>query len=100
MGVWLAIGVVAVALALALDDGDSGLRTWWALRDDLRAAQARIERLRSDVAELERDSGGLSGAGEPFALERAIRERLRLRARRARRSCAWTAPGDASPRIP
>jgi cell division protein FtsB len=76
MGVWLAIGVVVMALVLALTDGDSGLRTWWALRDDLTAAQARIERLRSDVADLERDSGGLSGAGEPFALERAIRERL------------------------
>ena len=42
MGVWLGIGVVAIAVALALTDGDSGLRTWWALRGDLAAAQARI----------------------------------------------------------
>jgi len=76
MGVWLAIGVVAMALVLALMDGESGLRTWWALRGDLHAARARIERLRGEVAELERDSGGLSGVGEPFALERAIREQL------------------------
>ena len=76
MGVWLTIGVVSVALVLALVDGESGLRTWWALREDLRAAQARIERLKSDVAELEGEGGGLSGAGEPFAIERAIRERL------------------------
>jgi len=76
MGVWLAIGVVAMALGLALTDGESGLRTWLALRGDLRTAQGRIERLRTDVAELEREGGGLTGAGEPFALERAIRERL------------------------
>lgn len=102
MGVWLAIGVVAMALALALADGDSGLRTWWALREDLAAAQTRIERLRSDVADLERDSGGLSGAGEPFALERAIRERL-VYVREGEtlvRLGSPTSPGDSSPRIP
>jgi cell division protein FtsB len=99
MGVWLAIGVVAMALALALTDGDSGLRTWLALRDDLAAAQARIERLRSDVTELERDSGGLSGAGEPFALERAIRERL-VYVREGETLVRLDPPGDSSPRIP
>ena len=99
MGVWLGIGVVAMALALALTDGDSGLRTWWALRDDLSAAQARIERLRRDVADLERDSGGLSGAGEPFALERAIRERL-VYARGGETLVRLDLPEDSSPRIP
>jgi cell division protein FtsB len=99
MGVWLAIGVVAMALALALTDGESGLRTWWALRDDLRAAQARIERLRGDVAELERDSGGLTGAGETFALERAIREQL-VYARKGETLVRLDPPGDSSPRIP
>ena len=99
MGVWLAIGVVAAALGLALTDGDSGLRTWWALRDDLSAAHARIERLRSDVAELERDSGGLSGAGEPFALERAIRERL-IYARDGETLVRLDSSGGTTPRIP
>ncbi len=99
MGVWLAIGVVATAFVLALVDGDSGLRTWWALRDDLRAAQTRIERLRSGVADLERDRGGLTGAGEPFALERAIRERL-VYARIGETIVRLDAPGDTSPRIP
>ncbi len=99
MGVWLAIGVVSVALVLALTDGDSGLRTWWALRDDLRAAQARIERLRSDVEGLEREGGGFSGAGEPFALERAIRERL-VYARDGETLVRLDAPGDTSHRIP
>jgi hypothetical protein len=41
MGVWLTIGVVSVALVLALVDGESGLRTWWALREDLRARAGR-----------------------------------------------------------
>jgi cell division protein FtsB len=99
MGVWLGIGVVAMALALALTDGESGLRIWWALRDDLAAAQARIERLRSDVADLERDSGGLSGAGEPFALERAIRERL-VYVREGETLVRLDPPRDPSPRIP
>jgi cell division protein FtsB len=99
MGIWLGICVVAMALVLALIDGDSGLRTWLALRDDLAAAQARIERLRSDVAELEGDSGGLSGAGEPFALERAIRERL-VYVRDGETLVRLDPRGDPSPRIP
>ena len=99
MHVWLGIGVVALAVALALVDGDSGLRAWWALREDLRAAQVRIERLRSDVAELESEGGGLTGAGEPFALERAIRERL-VYVREGETLVRLDAPGDTSPRIP
>ena len=99
MGVWLTIGVVSVALVLALVDGESGLRTWWALREDLRAAQARIERLRGDVAELEREGGGLTGAGEPFALERAIRERL-LYVREGETLVRLDPPRGTSPRIP
>jgi len=99
MGVWLTVGVVSVALALALVDGESGLRTWWALRDDLRAAQMRIERLRGDLAELERESGGLTGAGEPFALERAIRERL-VYVRDGETLVRLDRSRDTSPRIP
>src|SRR4029453_14775748 len=99
MGIWLGICVVAMALVLALIDGDSGLRTWLALRDDLSAAQARIERLRGDVAELEGDGGRLAGAGEPFALERAIRERL-VYVRDGETLVRLDPPGDPSPRIP
>ena len=98
-GVWLALGVVAVTALLAFTDAESGLRTWWALREDLRAANERIHDLRSEVAELEHDSGGLEGKGEPFALERAIRERL-LYARPGETIVRLTAPGDGSPRIP
>ena len=97
MGVWLAIGVVGVALAMALTDGDSGLRTWWALRDDLREAESRIATLRTQVAELERDSGGLEA--DPFALKRAIRERLSF-AREGETIVRLSPTGDTSPRIP
>jgi hypothetical protein len=79
-------------------DGESGLRTWWALREDLARAQARIERLKSDVADLESDGGGCR-AGEPFALERAIRERL-VYARDGRDARASRSARDTSPRIP
>ena len=99
MGVWLAIGVIVVTLALAFTDGDSGLRTWWALRADLSAAQERIDRLRSEVADLESDSGGLAGAGEPFALERAIRERL-VYVKEGETLVRLDPPGPPSPRIP
>jgi cell division protein FtsB len=99
MGVWLAIAVVALTFVFALTDGASGLRTWWALREDLRAAEVRIERLRGDVADLEHDSGGLTGNGEPFALERAIRERL-VYAREGETLVRLDAPEDTSPRIP
>jgi cell division protein FtsB len=99
MGVWLALGVVVATIAVAFSDAESGVRTWWALRDDLRAAHERIDELRADVVELERDSGGLEGAGEPFALERAIRERL-LYARPGETIVRLSASGDGSPRIP
>ena len=99
MGVWLTVGVVSLALVLALADGESGLRTWWALREDLRAAQARIGQMRGDVAELEREGGALTGAGEPFAFERAIRERL-VYVREGETLVRLDAPGDTSPRIP
>jgi cell division protein FtsB len=99
MGVWLGIGVVAMTIVVALVDADSGLRMWWALREDLHAAQARIEQLKSDVADLEADSGGLTGAGEPFALERAVRERLGY-TREGETLVRLSGSGDTSPRIP
>jgi cell division protein FtsB len=99
MGFWLTMAVVSVALVLALVDGESGLRTWWALRDDLRAAQVRIDKLRADVTELESEGGALTGAGEPFALERAIRERL-VYVRDGETLVRLDPPRDTSTRIP
>ena len=72
-------GIPVVALAavggLAVDES-SGLPTWRRLRDDLAAAQARIEILRGDIEALRREADALQG--DDFALERAIREDLGL----------------------
>lgn len=97
MVAWLALGVAALAGVLALADGESGLRTWWGLRGELRSAEARIEVLRGELARLERDGAGLEA--DPFSLERAIRERLEF-ARPG--ETVVRAPGSehANPRIP
>jgi len=97
MGVWLAGAVAVAAITTAYLDGESGLRTWWALRADLRAAEERIEDLRASVVSLERDSGGLEA--DPFALERAIRERLQY-ARPGETVVLLTKDLGANPRIP
>jgi cell division protein FtsB len=66
--------LVAAALLFAWIDRDSGLRTWWQLRQDLGLANDRIEALREDVASRRRDTVALEE--NDFAIERAIRERL------------------------
>jgi len=66
--------LVAAALLFAWIDGDSGLRTWWQLRQDLGLANDRIEALREDVESRRRDTVALEE--NDFAIERAIRERL------------------------
>lgn len=97
MVAWLAFGVAALAAMLALADGESGLRTWWGLRGELRAADARIEGLRAELAQLERAGAGLET--DPFALERAIRERLEF-ARPGETVVRTLDPEPANPRIP
>ena len=97
MGPWLAIGVAALAIGAALADGESGLRNWWQLRGDLREAEARIERVRTELAGLERQVGGLED--DPFALERAIRERLHY-AKPGETLVLTTPPKSANHRIP
>jgi len=70
----IALGVVALTVAFAAWDPDSGLRTWWALQQDAAAARARIGQLRDEIA---RDEGEIRALREdPLAQERAIREDL------------------------
>ncbi len=84
---------------LGLLDQEAGLGTWFELRGEFHAAQARIDRLNREVETLRADVEALRG--DPFALERAIREDLELskpgevivRFTRARRS-------HPSPRFP
>jgi cell division protein FtsB len=73
---WLAPALLATGLAVAILDGDSGLRSWWRLRDDLASARVRIEGLEEERSRLEAEVTALES--DPFALERAIREDLEL----------------------
>ena len=73
---WLvAVGVLA-ALTIALMDQESGLGTWLRLRGELEASRARIAKLESEIVELRGEAEALEN--DPFAEERAIRERLGL----------------------
>lgn len=71
---WPIPGFALAAFVFAWVDGDSGLRTWWQLRQDHAAASARIATLRADVATHQETSASLEA--DDFAIERAIRERL------------------------
>ena len=73
---WIAPAIVAAALAAAMLDGEAGLRSWLRLRGDLRAAETRIETLRSEIATLEQESEALRS--DPLAIEGAIRQDLQL----------------------
>jgi cell division protein FtsB len=66
--------VLAAALGVAALDGESGIPAWLRLREDLRAAGARIDALRSEVESLEAQAAALRS--DPFAIETAIREDL------------------------
>jgi cell division protein FtsB len=72
--------VIPVLLGLALlqvaFDDDAGIRQWLHLRGELEDAHGRIEALRAEVDDLEREADVLDVRG--FALERAIREELEL----------------------
>ena len=73
---WIAPAIVAAALAAAMLDGEAGLRTWLRLRGDLRAAETRIETLRSEITTLEEETEALRS--DPLAIEAAIRKDLHL----------------------
>ena len=75
IGFALAAAVATVLGAAALD-ADTGLARWEHLRGKLADARGRIADLRTEVEVLEREAGLLEG--DPFALERAIREELEL----------------------
>ncbi len=73
---WLAPLVLGAVAGIAVADGDSGVRMWFRLRDDVAEARARVAVLAERRAELEAQIEGLES--QPFALERAIREDLGL----------------------
>lgn len=73
--------LLAAALAAAWLDEDAGLRTWWRLRHDVEAAEARIRDLRTQIESLRAEAEALES--DPAAQERAIREELE-----------WARPGE------
>jgi len=79
--------LLAAALAAAWLDPDAGLRTWWHLRSDVRAAEDRIAALRAEVEALRSEARALRS--DPSAQERAIREEL-----------GWARPGETVVRWP
>lgn len=82
MRAWLLVPLLGVAaLGIAALDGDSGLRTWWLLRRDLRSSQETLDRLTAETERLRLEAHALET--DPFALERAIREDL-----------GWARPGE------
>jgi cell division protein FtsB len=89
--------MLAVVVAHAALDGDAGLRTWWRLREGLEASRQRVAALGREIAHLERASRELEG--DPFAMERAIREDLGL-ARPGERIVRFSGSGTESPRNP
>lgn len=96
-GWWPVPALLAAALLFAWLDTDSGLRTWWRLRQELRDATVRIESLREDVETRRRHAEALEG--DAFAIERAIRERLQY-ARPGETIVRLRDTGRATPRIP
>jgi cell division protein FtsB len=92
---WIAAAIVVAALAAAMLDSEAGFRTWLRLRGDLRAAEARIETLRDQIAVSEEETESLRS--DPFALESAIREDLHLA--RPGETVVRLLP-DPTPRIP
>ena len=69
-------GFLALALALAALDEESGIRPWLHLRAELADSRARIEKLRSETEALRQQAERLES--DSFAQEAAIREELEL----------------------
>ena len=84
---WLIPALVGLAVLYAVLDRDSGIRTWWRMRADLEDSRERIAVLQEQTERLGREVALLRD--DPFAIERAIREDLRL-----------ARPGESVVRLP
>lgn len=69
--------LVAAAVVHAALDGESGIGTWMRLRGELADARARTHALRLEIESLRGQLETLEAA-DPFAVEAAIREDLKL----------------------
>lgn len=75
---WLTVclGIGAFLLGLAALDREMGIGPWWKLRSELVGARERVAALERENAGLENQIAALEG--DPFEIERAIREDLEL----------------------
>jgi cell division protein FtsB len=94
---WLAPAMLAGAFLYAGLDADSGLRTWWQLRQELAASRARVGVAEAEIARLSAAARELDG--DPFAMESAIREDLGL-ARPGETIVLFAGPDSSSLWIP
>lgn len=72
----LSFAILLAAALWALLDRNAGVRTYWDLGRQLRAAEQRADALRDEVAALEREAASLQR--DPLAIEAAIRADLGL----------------------
>jgi cell division protein FtsB len=89
--------LIGVAALLAGLDSHAGMRAWWDLRATLREAETERAELQREVDHLRAEADALESDG--FAIERAIRERLRL-AKAGETVVRLSNPETASPRFP
>lgn len=89
--------LVGVAACVAALDGNAGLRSWWDVRAALREAEAERAELQREVDALRAAADALES--DRFAIERAIRERLRF-AKDGETLLRLSEPDTASPRFP
>ena len=73
---WLVLAIFLGGLGLSIADRESGLLKRHEKRQELEISRARIAFLNQRVEILEAEISALEG--DPFALERAIREELQL----------------------
>lgn len=96
-GLLLVPAILAAALVYAAFDEASGIPRWLSQRDGLARAEARITDLEARVASLQTEIRRLKD--DPFEIERAIREELKLA--RAGEAVVRLPPAEAStPRFP
>ena len=98
LGTWAsALGVLCLALVLAVVDTDAGVRTLVSLRSEAESARRRLAGLERSVATLEGEVEALQH--DPSAIERAIREDLEM-VRPGEWVVRFAPSGDTNPRFP
>lgn len=89
--------LLAAAFVYAVFDGDTGILVSLQMREDLEASRVRIGEIRGEIRALRRQAAALES--DPFAIESAIREDLKL-ARRGEVVVRLSPADGTNPRFP